>query len=144
MQRSEVRGPEKQAGTFEMDTRMQAFVMTGSGQGSIRELDRFEPAPGEVVLRARAAAICTTERRIFSGDVAIPFPVIGGHEVSGTVVEVADEGCGLKAGDRRPAAGEPCATSHPRRTGGVRAAARRVRRAAGAAKPRSAATVLAH
>ena len=53
-------------------------------EGSIRELDRFEPAPGDVVVRTRAAAVCTTERRIFSGDIAIPFPVIGGHEVSGT------------------------------------------------------------
>ena len=83
-----------------MGATMQTFVMTGVGEGSIRELDRFEPAPGEVVLRTRAAAICTTERRIFSGDVAIPFPVIGGHEVSGTVVEATDKGCGLKAGDR--------------------------------------------
>ncbi len=67
-----------------MGARMQAVAMTGVGEGSIRELDRFEPAPGDVVVRTRAAAVCTTERRIFSGDIAIPFPVIGGHEVSGT------------------------------------------------------------
>ena len=73
-----------------MGATMQAFVMTGVGEGSIRELDRFEPAPGDVVVRTRAAAVCTTERRIFSGDIAIPFPVIGGHEVSGTVVEAGD------------------------------------------------------
>ena len=100
MSGGEVRGPSRLAGTFPMGATMQTFVMTGVGEGSIRELDRFEPAPGEVVLRTRAAAICTTERRIFSGDVAIPFPVIGGHEVSGTVVEATDRGCGLKAGDR--------------------------------------------
>ena len=61
-----------------MGARMQAFVMTGVGDGSIRELDR----------------------RIFSGDIAIAFPVIGGHEVSGTVVEAMDNGCGLEVGDR--------------------------------------------
>ena len=81
-----------------MGARMQAFVMTGVGDGSIRELDRFEPAPADVVVRTLADAVCTIERRIFSGDIAIAFPVIGGHEVSGTVVEAMDNGCGLKAG----------------------------------------------
>ena len=70
-----------------MGAKMRAFAMTGVGARSIRELDRFEPAPGDVVVRTRAAAVFTTDRRIFSGDIAIPFPVIGGHEVSGTVVE---------------------------------------------------------
>ena len=80
--------------------KMQTFVMTGVGQGSVHEPHRFVPASGEVVVRSRAVAICTTERRIFSGDVAIPFPAIGGHEVSGTVVDAADNDCGFKAGDR--------------------------------------------
>ena len=83
-----------------MGARMQAFVMTGVGDGSIRELDRFEPAPADVVVRTLADAVCTIERRIFSGDIAIAFPVIGGHEVSGTVVEAMDNGCGLEVGDR--------------------------------------------
>ena len=83
-----------------MGARMQAVVMTGVGDGSIRELDRFEPAPADVVVRTLADAVCTIERRIFSGDIAIAFPVIGGHEVSGTVVEAMDNGCGLEAGDR--------------------------------------------
>lgn len=83
-----------------MGARMQAFVMTGIGEGSVREIDRFEPGPGEVVVRTAAAAICTTERRIFAGGLAMPFPVIGGHEVSGTVVETAGDACGFRAGDR--------------------------------------------
>ena len=83
-----------------MGARMQAFVMTGVGDGSIRELDRFEPAPADVVVRTLADAVCAIERRIFSGDIAIAFPVIGGHEVSGTVVEAMDNGCGLEVGDR--------------------------------------------
>ena len=37
-----------------MGARMQAFVMTGVGDGSIRELDRFEPAPADVVVRTLA------------------------------------------------------------------------------------------
>ena len=51
-----------------MGARMQAFVMTG-----------------DVVVRTRAAAVCATERRIFSGEVAIPFPVIGGRVVPDAV-----------------------------------------------------------
>ena len=94
-----VHGPEMSTKMSRSNARMQAFVMTGVGQGSIRELDRFPPAPGELVVRSRAVAICTTERRIFSGDVTIPFPVIGGHEVSGTVVDAADNDRGVEVGD---------------------------------------------
>ncbi len=92
--------PGKATRMSQASVRMQTFVMTGVRQGSVQELHRFAPASGEVVVRSRAVAICTTERRIFSGDVAVPFPVIGGHEVSGTVVDAADNDCGLQPGDR--------------------------------------------
>jgi len=78
---------------------MKAFVMFGARDGRVIDLDPFEPGAGEVVLRTRATAICTTERRIFDGSLKIPYPVIGGHEVSATVEHVAGPESGLAPGD---------------------------------------------
>jgi L-iditol 2-dehydrogenase len=78
---------------------MKAYVMFGARDGRVVDLDPFEPGAGEVMLRTRATAICTTERRIFDGSLKIPYPVIGGHEVSATVEQVAGPDSGLAPGD---------------------------------------------
>jgi 2-desacetyl-2-hydroxyethyl bacteriochlorophyllide A dehydrogenase len=64
---------------------MKALIFRGPRQARVEEIERFQPAEGEVVVRVHAAAVCTTERRIYSGELKLPFPVIGGHEVSGVV-----------------------------------------------------------
>lgn len=79
---------------------MKALVFRGPKQAGIEELEMFQPAGDEVVIRVHAAAVCTTERRIYSGDLKLPFPIIGGHEVSGVVEWVPPEEKGLAVGDR--------------------------------------------
>ena len=83
-----------------MGEKMKAYVMVGPKESEIRQIEWFQPDPGEVVVRTEAAAICTTERRVFAGALKIPYPVIGGHEISGTVAEVNDPDSDLKPGDR--------------------------------------------
>jgi len=46
------------------------------------------PASGEVLVRIKACAVCTLERRLFTGDQEIFYPLVFGHEVSGVVEEV--------------------------------------------------------
>ena len=79
---------------------MRAFVMTGAEEGSIQNLPCFAPEPGDAVVQTAATAICTTERRIFAGSLKVSYPVIGGHEVSGIVVETPDDSSNLKVGDK--------------------------------------------
>jgi 2-desacetyl-2-hydroxyethyl bacteriochlorophyllide A dehydrogenase len=46
------------------------------------------PAPGEVLVRVRAAGICGTDYRIWSGDRQVRYPLIPGHEFIGEVAAV--------------------------------------------------------
>jgi L-iditol 2-dehydrogenase len=78
---------------------MKAFVMFGAADGRVIDMEPFAPAAGEVVLQTRATAICTTERRIYQGTLKIPFPVIGGHEMSGVVEAVNGSETGFTPGD---------------------------------------------
>ena len=55
--------------------RMQAFVMTGVGQGSIRERDRFGPACGDTAIRATVSG-CVEPR--INGEQRSPLGVIRG------------------------------------------------------------------
>lgn len=78
---------------------MRALIFKGPRRAEIELIDRFEPAENEAIVRVRAAAVCTTERRIYAGELKLPFPIIGGHEVAGVVEWVGDKDAGLKPGD---------------------------------------------
>jgi threonine dehydrogenase-like Zn-dependent dehydrogenase len=78
---------------------MNAVVITGPGQASLREIDRWSTSAGEVLVRCVAAAICTVERQIFSGQ-RPTYPAIGGHEVAGVVELVNDPVSALEPGQR--------------------------------------------
>jgi threonine dehydrogenase-like Zn-dependent dehydrogenase len=80
------------------DELMKAVIITGPKTASVQQIPRWSPAEDEVLVRCRAAAICTTERRLFAGDRQY-YPAIGGHEFSGIVERVNGENSGLKPGD---------------------------------------------
>ncbi|MFE4661217.1 zinc-binding dehydrogenase, partial [Streptomyces hydrogenans] len=65
---------------------------------------RPEPGPGEVLVRVAAAGICLSDREVYEGRRApgyVRYPVVPGHEWSGTVEAV---GPGVDPG----LAGRPC------------------------------------
>jgi 2-desacetyl-2-hydroxyethyl bacteriochlorophyllide A dehydrogenase len=69
--------------------------------GKLVAEDRAKPqrAPGQVLLRVKRVGVCGTDLHIFSGNQPyLAYPRVMGHELSG-VVEEADEGSGLRAGD---------------------------------------------
>jgi L-iditol 2-dehydrogenase len=78
---------------------MKAYVMFGARDGRVVDMDAFAAGSGEVVLRTKATAICTTERRIFEGSLKIPYPVIGGHEISAVVEDAGGTDTGFAPGD---------------------------------------------
>lgn len=57
---------------------------------ALREREVPAPGHGEVLVKIKACAVCTLERRLFTGETRIAYPLVFGHEVSGEVVEVAD------------------------------------------------------
>lgn len=82
--------------------KINAATITEPGKVEFRELTTPELKDKEILVRVHAIALCTLEQRIFKGEVKMPFPCIGGHEVSGEIAELGpgiDCGC-WKVGDR--------------------------------------------
>jgi alcohol dehydrogenase, propanol-preferring len=54
------------------------------------ELPPPEPAPGELLLRVRACAVCRTDLHLRDGELSVATPRILGHQIVGTVGEAGD------------------------------------------------------
>jgi NDMA-dependent alcohol dehydrogenase len=77
----------------------------------IEEIDVGAPAPGEVLVKWQAAGLCHSDEHFVTGDfvmpeevrqhtgLASPFPMIGGHEGAGVVVEVGAGVSSVSDGD---------------------------------------------
>lgn len=60
-----------------------------------------QPGPQEVLLRVRACAVCRTDLHLVDGELPRPkLPVVPGHEIVASVVEVGSEVLGLEPGTR--------------------------------------------
>ena len=68
---------------------MRAMVLDGPGQPlRLRSLPEPDVARGQVLIKVETCAVCRTDLHLLDGELAdIPYPVIPGHQVVGTVVE---------------------------------------------------------
>lgn len=69
---------------------MKAMVFNHPGEPlRLSELPNPRPRPGQVLLRVSACAVCRTDLHIIDGELLKPkIPLILGHEVVGTVIEL--------------------------------------------------------
>lgn len=65
----------------------------------IEEVDLADPGPGEVLVRIRAAGVCHSDLSVVSGDVALPLPIVLGHEAAGVVAALGPGVDDLAVGD---------------------------------------------
>ena len=97
---------------------------------SVEEVELDPPKAGEVLVQLVGSGLCHSDEHLLTGDLAMPeeaqkeagiqqFPVIGGHEGAGTVVEVGPGVTSLKPGDHIvfgfiPSCGKcpSCSTGH--------------------------------
>jgi L-iditol 2-dehydrogenase len=83
---------------------MNALVLTSPGQFEIQRVPVPAPAPGEVLCRIRAVAICGSDPEIIRGDLAgtwpPAYPFTPGHEWAGEVVAVGEGVVAFAPGDR--------------------------------------------
>ena len=79
---------------------MQAAFYEAPHTVGIRETPRPNPGPHDVVVRVAACGICGTDQHIFQGDFFPTYPLIGGHELAGEVVEIGSEVDTVRTGDR--------------------------------------------
>ncbi len=81
----------KSKGDTKLTAKMRVAVFKDKGQVEIQEVEKPVPSKGEILVKIEACALCTWEQRIFKGISHVPFPFIGGHEVSGTIAEIGEE-----------------------------------------------------
>lgn len=79
---------------------MRAAVLEAPGRLAVESRADPTPSPDELILRVAACGVCGTDRAIFRGDYPVRYPLIMGHELAGTVVEVGAEVTGFDVGDR--------------------------------------------
>lgn len=77
-----------------------AAVLTGPEKPfEIMELELDPPRAFEVRLRMVAAGLCHSDLHMIDGDLAVSFPVVGGHEAAGIVEEVGEGVTKVSVGD---------------------------------------------
>jgi len=79
---------------------MKALVIEGPRRAAVREVPVPVPGDDEVLIRVSRAGICGTDVHIFRGEYLSPYPIIPGHEFSGTVVRVGKNVNRFGVGDR--------------------------------------------
>jgi L-iditol 2-dehydrogenase len=81
---------------------MKAAVLQAPNVLRLAEMATPEAAPGELILRVRAATVCGTDLRILSGrkTKGVRFPSVIGHEFAGEVVQAGAGVTQFKVGDR--------------------------------------------
>lgn len=57
-------------------------------------------APGDVLVRVRAASLCHTDLEAIEGQLAVKLPAVLGHEAAGEIVDAGAEVTNLSLGDR--------------------------------------------
>jgi D-arabinose 1-dehydrogenase-like Zn-dependent alcohol dehydrogenase len=98
---------------MEIPKTMNAMVLASSG--SPLELCRIQPpspGPHEALLRVAACGVCRTDLHVVDGDLAeSKLPLLPGHEIVGTVVQVGEQVKRFSPGDRVgvPGSGIPTA-----------------------------------
>ena len=79
---------------------MKAAVFQAPSQIVVEEVPDPQVGPDEALIRVAACGICGTDLHIEHGGFDAVYPVIAGHEFSGTIVEVGRVVTHLRPGDR--------------------------------------------
>lgn len=79
---------------------MKALVIERPHFAVVKEVPYPSPRDGEVVIAVERVGICGTDFHIFEGEFLSPYPIVPGHEFSGTIHEIGAGVEGFKPGDR--------------------------------------------
>lgn len=81
---------------------MQAMVLEAPGNPlELRKIAIPAPGPGQVLLQVHACGVCRTDLHIFDGELKSPkLPLILGHQIVGTVVELGQNVHRFQVGER--------------------------------------------
>jgi len=81
-----------------MKTRAAVLWQVG-GPWKVEELELDPPRDGEVLVQLAASGLCHSDDHALTGDTPCPFPIVGGHEGAGVVVDVGPNVDRVAVGD---------------------------------------------
>jgi 2-desacetyl-2-hydroxyethyl bacteriochlorophyllide A dehydrogenase len=79
---------------------MKAAILHGPRDLRVESMAAPRAAAGEVLVRVAAAGLCGTDYSIWTGDRAVAYPRVMGHEFLGTVAAVGPEVSRVRIGER--------------------------------------------
>ncbi len=80
--------------------RTKAAVLWGVGEKwQVEEVTLDPPGLNEVMVKLTASGLCHSDYHLVTGDIPVPFPVIGGHEGAGVVAAVGPGVTDVAEGD---------------------------------------------
>src|SRR5690554_4926090 len=81
---------------------MRAMLLTAPGRPlEASDIPVRTPGPGDVLIRINACGVCRTDLHVVDGELLDPkLPLVPGHEIVGTVVEVGRDVSRFRPGDR--------------------------------------------
>ena len=79
---------------------MKALIIREPGRAEVKELEKPSLKDGEVIIRVAACGVCGTDVHIFHGEYEGSYPIVPGHEFSGTVEEIGPGVSDFTPGDR--------------------------------------------
>ncbi len=79
---------------------MRAAQIEAPDKARVSDVHEPTPAANEVLIEVAAAGICGTDLHIFHGEYEAVYPLVPGHEFSGTVVAVGEGVQRYRPGDR--------------------------------------------
>lgn len=81
-----------------------AMVVTAPGKIEMRSFDLQDTPADHVLVKTTVTSVCSTDLKVFQGHTPVGrYPLIMGHEIAGTIVEIGREAAGfynLEVGDR--------------------------------------------
>jgi 2-desacetyl-2-hydroxyethyl bacteriochlorophyllide A dehydrogenase len=79
---------------------MRQILLKAPGELVERQVERPSSVPGEAIIRMRRVGVCGSDFHALAGRHPIyTYPRVLGHELSGEIVEIPDNGHGLRIGD---------------------------------------------
>ncbi len=79
---------------------MRAFVITAPNVGEVRDIVKPVPGPLDALVEPAFVGICGTDYHIYRGDFPTSYPLVNGHEFSGTIAALGSNVDGWREGDR--------------------------------------------
>lgn len=70
---------------------MKAIAIQGTKEIELIDIEKPVLKENQILMRIKMSAICTTEQRIYTGEKKMPYPFVGGHEISGIIEEIGSK-----------------------------------------------------